>query len=126
MRPATAPRLFPIMKRFICGFGALGLVGCFLPLMVGLSWFDMRHFDQGWTVWAVLAAFAVPAAVGASRSEGERATALVGVTCFGYLGYKFGTGVLDLVVHASLGGIMMGVAIIGGLASSLLALSARR
>jgi hypothetical protein len=51
---------------------------------------------------------------------------LVGTACFGYLAYKFGTGVFDLVVHASLGGILMGVAVVGGLASSLLALSGSR
>ncbi|HEY5950119.1 MAG TPA: hypothetical protein VIV40_31705 [Kofleriaceae bacterium] len=114
------------MKRSILAFGLLGLVGCFLPLVAGLSWFEIRHFDQGWTVWAVLAAFAIPTFVGASSSETDRTAALVGTACFGYLAYKFGTGVFDLVVHASLGGIMMGVAVVGGLASSLLALSGSR
>jgi hypothetical protein len=114
------------MKRIIFAFGVLGLVGCFLPLMIGMSWFDMRHFDQGFAVWVVVAAFALPAYVGAARGEGERVAALVGTGCFGYLAYKFGTGVFDLVVHASIGGIMMGVAIVGGLASSLLALSVAR
>ena len=111
------------MKRLIFGFGLLGLIGCFLPLVVGISWFEMRHFDEGWTVWLVLAAYALPAYVGASRSEGDRTAAIVATACFGFLAYKFGTGVFDLVLHASLGGIMMGVALIGGLASSLLALS---
>lgn len=114
------------MKRFILAFGALGLVGCFLPLIAGLSWFDIRHLDAGWTVWLVLAAFALPAYVGASRSENEAAAALVGTASFGYLAFKFGTGVFDLVFHASIGGIMMGVAVIGGLAASLLALSVAR
>lgn len=112
------------MKRLILAFGVLGLVGCFLPLVPGLSWFDMRHLDQGWTVWLVVAAFALPAYVGATRSESDRTAAIVALSCFGYLGYKFGTGVFDLVFHASIGGIMMGVALVGGLASSLLALSA--
>ncbi|HEY5922791.1 MAG TPA: hypothetical protein VIV11_14030 [Kofleriaceae bacterium] len=112
------------MKRLILTFGLLGLIGCFLPLVVGISWFEMRHFDQGWTVWLVLAAFGLAAYVGGSRSEGDRTAAMVATGCFGYLAYKFGTGVFDLIGHASIGGIMMGVAVIGGLASSLLALSA--
>lgn len=112
------------MKRLILTFGILGLVGCFLPLVAGVSWFDMRHFDQGWTVWLVVAAFALPTYLGAARNESDRTTAIAATACFGYLAYKFGTGVLDLVFHASIGGIMMGVALVGGLASSLLALSA--
>jgi hypothetical protein len=112
------------MKRSILAFGLLGLVGCFLPLVAGISWFEMRHFDQGWTVWVVTAAFAVAAAVGASRGESDRVAALVGTGCFGYLAYKFGTGVFDLVLHGSIGGIMMGLAVIGGLATSLLVLGA--
>ena len=114
------------MKRTISLFGILGLVGCFLPLIAGLSWFDVRHLDAGWTVYMVLAAFALPAYVGAAKSENEAAAALVGTASFGYLAYKFGTGVFDLVVHASIGGMMMGVAVIGGLATSLLALAAAK
>ena len=114
------------MKRSIFGFALLGLVGCFLPLMAGASWFDMRHFDAGWTVWLVVAAFALPAFIGASRDESDRTAAIVGAACFGYLIYKFRTGVFDLVVHASIGGIMMGVAVIGGFACSLLVLSLAR
>jgi hypothetical protein len=113
------------MKRVILFFGVLGLVGCFLPLVLGMSLFDMRHFDgNGWHVWLVLAAYAVPAYAGAARSESDRVAAAVGTLSFGYLAFKFGTGVFDLLFHASIGGIMMGVALIGGLTSSLLALLA--
>src|SRR5262245_38624718 len=112
-----------MMKRSILTFALIGLVGCFLPLIPGVSWFDMRHFDAGWTVWLVLAAFAIPAFIAASVDESDRVTAIVATACFGYLIYKFRTGVVDLVVHGSLGGIMMGVAIVGGLASALLVLS---
>jgi hypothetical protein len=114
------------MKRSIFAFGLLGLLGCFLPLTAGISWLDLRHFDQGWTVWLVVAAFAIPTCVAASRSETDKAAALVGLAGFGYLVYKFRTGVFDLVVHGSIGGIMMGVAIVAGFASSLLVLAAAR
>jgi hypothetical protein len=114
------------MKRIVSFFGVLGLLGCFLPLVPGVSWFDIRHLDPGWTVYLVFAAFALPAYVGAVKGETDTAAAVVGTASFGYLAYKFGTGVFDLVFHASIGGIMMGVAVIGGLATSLLALAASR
>ena len=123
---ASPPAALSSVKRIIFFFGLVGLIGCFLPLAFGVSLFEMRHFDPGWTVWLVLAAYAVPTIVGASKDEGERAAAIVGTAGFGYLAFKFGTGVFDLVLHASIGGIMMGVAVIGGLASSLLALAASR
>lgn len=112
------------MKRIMFVFALLGLVGCFLPLIPGLSFFELRHIDQGWTVWAVLGAFALPAFVGGIQGEADRSAMLASVGCFGYLAYKFGTGTFDLVFHASLGGILMGIAVIGGLASSVLALAA--
>lgn len=112
------------MKRFLLAFGALGLVGCFLPLVLGLSWFEMRHMDTGWTVWLVMAAFAVPTFIGASKGELDRSDAIAATAAFGYLGYKFNTDTLDLLFHASIGGIMMGVALICGLCASVLALLA--
>jgi hypothetical protein len=126
VRPAAGPRLVLVMKRSIFAFGLLGLIGCFLPLTLGVSLFEMRSFDPGWSVWLVIAAYAVPTLVGGSRSESERVAAIAGTVSFGYLAYKFGTGVFDLVVHGSIGGIMMGIAVVGGLASSLLALSSKK
>jgi hypothetical protein len=114
------------MKRSIFAFGLLGLVGCFLPLIAGVSWFDMRHFDDSWTVWFVLAAFALPTYAGIARGEGDRAAAIVGLASFGYTFFEFRTGTLDLITHGSIGGIMMGVAVIGGFVCSLLVLGATR
>jgi hypothetical protein len=108
------------VKRFVLGFGLLGLIGCFLPLAIGVSLFDLRHFEHGWHVWLVLASFAVPAYVGATESD--KTAGVVGSVAFGYLAYKFGTGVFDLVFHASIGGLMIGVAVILGLATSVMAL----
>jgi hypothetical protein len=108
------------VKRFILGFGLLGLLGCFLPLTLGVSLFDLRHFEHGWHVWLVIASFAVPAYVGAT--EPDKTAGVVGSVAFGYLAYKFGTGVFDLLFHASIGGIMIGVAVIAGLVSSVTAL----
>jgi hypothetical protein len=110
------------VKRIILAFGVLGLVGCFLPLALGVSFFDLRHFEHGWHVWLVLAAFTLPTFVGATESD--KSAAIAGTVSFGYLAYKFGTGLWDLVFHASIGGIMIGVAVIAGLAASLLTLAA--
>ena len=111
------------MKRFIFAFGLVGLIGCFLPLALGLSLFEMRHFEGGWRVWLVLTAFALPTFVGYSKSEGDGAAAVVGTFSFGFLLYKFGAhDIWNLVFHAPLGGILMGVATLLGLATSLLAL----
>jgi hypothetical protein len=114
------------MKRSIFAFGLLGLLGCFLPLVAGVSWFDMRQFDDSWTVWLVLAAYALPTYVGVAGGESDRAAAIVGAASFGYLAFELRTGTLDLITHGSIGGIMMGVAVIGGFACSLLVLAATR
>jgi hypothetical protein len=86
----------------------------------------MRHFDAGWTVWLVMAAFAVPAFIGSTDGELDRADAIAATVSFGYLAYKFNVDTFDLLFHASIGGIMMGVALICGLCVSGLALLASK
>lgn len=111
------------MKRSIFAFALLGVLGCFLPFALGMSWFDLRHLDDGWTVWLVLAAYSVPLF---TAGETDRTAGIVGTACFGYVALEVNTDVLDLFFHASIGGIMMGVAMIGGLVCSLRALAAKR
>ena len=53
------------MQAWIQLFAAVGLVGCFLPLVSGISWWEMRH--MGWVVYAVVAAFSVPLIVRDAR-----------------------------------------------------------
>ncbi len=105
------------MKRLIAVFGLVGLVGCFLPLAVGVSLIDFRHFEA-WPIYLILAGFVVPtvAALGDKLTPMRCLAALIG---FGYVAVKFNTGIWDLVVHADIGGKMMGVAAIGGLLASL-------
>lgn len=113
------------MKRPLLIVGLLGLVGCFLPFFLGVSWFEMRHFDEGWTVWLVMLAFAIPAFIGASSDDIGKPEALVTAGCFAYLAYKFNIDVFSLLFHASIGGILMGVAMLAGFAlSALLVLGA--
>jgi hypothetical protein len=113
------------MKRVIFLFGLIGLVGCFLPLGFGMSFFELRHFAD-WTVYLMLAAYALPTIVGASKSESDGAAAMVGLASFGYLAYKVRTDVFDLLFHSSIGGIFMAVGLIGGLAASLIAVGASK
>lgn len=113
------------MKRTISVLAIVGLIGCFLPLQLGISLFDLRAADGGWRVWLVLAAFGLPAYAGAT-AKADILAGLAGLVGFGYLALKFGTDTLKLLTHASSGGILMGVAIIGGLCASVAALATRR
>jgi hypothetical protein len=109
------------MKRLIFAFGLLGLVGCLLPLGGGVSLFDLRVFD--WHVWLVIVAFALPTYVGLSKTEGDVAAAVVGTASFGYLFYRFFGHIFDLAFHASIGGFCIAIALVLGLACSLLSLA---
>jgi hypothetical protein len=112
------------IKRALLAVGLLGLVGCFLPLTMGVTWFELRHFDPGWTVWIVMAAFAVPALVGGVGGKLDKSDAIASTVSFGYLAYKFNTDTWDLVFHGSIGGLMMGVSLICGVFVSIAALAA--
>ena len=106
------------MKRYILLFGLIGLVGCFLPLIGGTSITVMRIHTL--RAWLTIIAFAVPVIV-AMRST-TAATVLAGLACFGYLGLRFGTRALDLVLYAGIGGKLIGVAIVGGVIATVGAL----
>jgi hypothetical protein len=108
------------MKRSVAILGLVGLVGCFLPLVDGVSLFDLRHLDP-WPVYFVLAAFAAPMIAGA-RSKMTSLHSIIAVGGFGYVLYKFGTGVVDLIIHAQIGGRMMGIAAVVGFVAALYAL----
>ncbi len=112
------------MKRLLLAVSALGLLGCFLPFVLGVSWFDLRHVDPGMTVWWVIAAFAVPTFIGASSGELDKSDAIAATTAYGYLAYKFNIDAFRMLIHTSLGGIMMAVAMICGLCIALLSLVA--
>jgi hypothetical protein len=105
------------MKKAIALFGLLGLVGCFLPMIAGISMFDFRHAD--WLqVYLLLGAFAAPMIAG--LSDKTAIASVVGTLGFGYILFKFGFDTKDLILDASIGGKMMGVGAIAGFACSLL------
>jgi len=111
------------MKRSVTIFAVIGLVGCFLPFIGGVSFFQFRHLE--WLPIVLLtAAFAVPMIVGLTGSNVGAAVA--GLIGFGYVGFKFGTGLWDLAIHAEIGGKMMAGGAVGGLVASLGALVDRK
>ena len=105
------------MKKAIALFGVLGVVGCFLPLIGGISMFDLRHLEA-LPVYLLLAAFAAPMIAG--LADKTAIASIIGTIGFGYVLYKFGFDTLDLVLEAGIGGKMMAVAAVGGFASSLI------
>jgi hypothetical protein len=110
------------MKRLGLVFGILGLIGCFLPFVLGISFWDLRAADGGWRVYLVLAAFAAPVLA----QQGTKAGALLGLAGFGYVSWRvFGTDVLTILKHGSIGAILMVIGAFGGLISSVSALASR-
>ena len=110
------------MKRLGIVFGVLGILGCFLPFILGISFWDLRDADGGWRVYLVLAAFAAPVLA----SQTTKAGALLGVAGFGYVAWRvFGTDVVTIVTHGSIGAILMAVAAFGGLLASTSAFFSR-
>jgi len=111
------------VKNYILGFAVLGLIGCFLPLVGGgsVSLFDLHHL--AWRTWLIVGAFAAPA-VAAWRAPAAAAT-LVALAAFGYLGLRLGPHAVDLVLHAGIGGKLIGAAVVGGLIATVGALCQR-
>jgi hypothetical protein len=112
------------MKRFVSIFGLIGLVGCFLPLIAGVSFFELRHLE--WMpVILMTAAFAIPMFVGFLGTP--PAAALIGMLGFGYALVKFGFGgTWDLTIHADIGGKLMAIGAMGGMISAIASLADRK
>jgi hypothetical protein len=107
------------MKRSVTIFALIGLVGCFLPFIGGISFFEFRHLE--WLpIILMTGAFVVPMIAGLTGTN--MGAAVAGLIGFGYIGFKFGTGLWDLAIHAEIGGKMMAVGAVGGLICSLGAL----
>jgi hypothetical protein len=111
------------MKKAIAFFGVLGVLGVFLPLVGGISLFDLRHFDWLLT-YSLLAAFAIPMIAG--FAEKSSVAAVLGTVCFGWVLYKFGVNTVTDFFDVSIGGKMMCAAALGGFGSSLLAFAEGR
>lgn len=114
------------MKRALAVFGVLGLVGCFLPVMVGSeSVFDLRSFDVV-RVILMFAAFGFPLLAGLQPGPATVGTALTGLGCFGFVIAKLRLGLWDLLVDGAPGGRMIAIAATAGFLVSLAALATHR
>jgi hypothetical protein len=115
------------MKRLILIFGAMGLVGCFLPMHYDYegpdawSWWQMRHDAPG-TVYAVIAAYAVAILIGLQGRRISRSLAAAAAVAFGAVAYVLWP---PIPMYVLVGWYLMVLGAFGGCASSLAAAFAR-
>lgn len=105
-------------------FGAVGLLGCFLPLAseqgLSMSLWDMHSLAMGQTLM-VLLGFALPLVMGVLALKGsmQRWQAIVSIAGFAFVIFKFRGGFIDLITHGAIGAKLMGIAAIVGLVSAI-------
>jgi hypothetical protein len=102
----------------VCGL--LGLVGCFLPLQKGLSFFDTRYFDAA-SFYIIAAAYAAAMAMGVMGIlQGmQRWMATIAIVAFAVVVLRMRAELIDLL-KAGIGGKLMGVGAIAGLVFAIL------
>lgn len=102
----------------VCGL--VGLVGCFLPMTAGLSFFETRRFDPA-HVYIVAGAFAAAAAMagyGALRGM-QRWMSVIAIIAFSVVILRM-RGEVGTFLQAGIGAKLMGVAALAGLALAIL------
>jgi hypothetical protein len=105
------------MKKTFALFGLIGLVGCFLPMLLGFSLFEARHGNY-LEVMLIMAAFAVPMFLGFADKL-HPAASLIAAGCFGYIVWRFGFDIKTLIIHGEIGGKAIGISALAGLVTSL-------
>lgn len=105
--------------------GAIGLIGCFLPLVsaegLSFSFWDGHSADMAQTMM-VMIGFAVPLVMGIMGLKGMlRWQAIVAIVGFAFVLFKFRGGTIDIITHGAIGGKLMGIGAIAGLVFSILA-----
>ena len=102
----------------VCGL--LGVVGCFLPMVQNISFFDTRAFDAG-HVYITLGGFGAALAMGAlGYSKGmQRWMSVIAIVGFSVVILRMRGEILELM-KAGIGGKLMGVAALAGLALAIL------
>jgi hypothetical protein len=109
------------VKRLILVCGAMGLVGCFLPMHYNYegpetwSLWQLRH-DLPGTVYSVIAAFAVATLIGLKGRRISRSLAATAALAFGVVVYQFWPPVPIFVM---VGWYLMVLGAFGGCASAL-------
>jgi hypothetical protein len=102
----------------VCGL--LGLVGCFLPMIEGISFFDTRVFDAS-NAYIVMAAFVAPIAMGAMgiHKGMQRWMSIVAIVGFSVVVLRMRGEMIDML-KAGIGGKLMAIAAIAGLICAIL------
>ncbi len=102
----------------VCGL--MGVVGCFLPMAPGMSYFETRHFDAG-NAYVVLVGFATALAIGLmGMSRGmQRWMSVVSIAAFAFVVFAVRPGLVEFL-KAGIGTKLIGVAALAGLAIAIL------
>jgi len=102
----------------VCGL--VGLVGCFLPMMAGVSFFDTRAFDAA-NFYIIAGGFAAGAVMGGMGIANgmQRWMSIVAIVAFSVVVLRMRGEVVELL-KAGIGGKLMGVAALAGLALAIL------
>lgn len=108
------------LKFGVVGCGLVGLAGCFLPMMAGISFFDTRHFDAA-NFYIIAAGFASAIAMGAMGiAKGmQRWMSVIAIVGFSVVLLRMRGEVVELL-KAGIGAKLMGVAVLAGLALAIL------
>jgi hypothetical protein len=110
------------VKLGVVAAGLVGVIGAFLPLTNGLSWWARRDGPDGAGVFFVIGAFVVGLGMGAlGIAQGlQRWIALVALIGFTFVILKFRLGFFDLFT-SQVGGQMIGVGAAAGVLLTALA-----
>lgn len=108
------------MKLGVVVCGLLGLVGCFLPMVEGVSFFDTRAFDAS-NAYIVMGGFATAMVMGAlGIAKGmARWISIIAIVGFGVVVLRM-RGELVEMMKAGVGAKLMGIAAMAGLVFAIL------
>lgn len=108
------------MKLGVVVCGVIGLVGCFLPMVSGVSFFDMRAIAPA-HVFVTMGGFATALVMGAlGIAKGmARWISVIAIVGFGVVVLKMRGEVLDML-KAGIGAKLMGIAAYAGLVFAIL------
>jgi hypothetical protein len=108
------------LKFGVVACGLVGLAGCFLPMMAGLSFFDTRRFDAA-NFYIVAGGFATAAAMGGlGIARGmQRWMSIIAIVGFSVILLRMRGEVVELL-KAGVGAKLMGTAALAGVALAIL------
>jgi len=102
----------------VCGL--VGLIGCFLPMTAGLSFYDTRAFDAA-NFYIIAGGYVAAAAMGGlGIAQGmQRWMSIIAIVGFSVVVLRMRGEVVELL-KAGIGAKLMGVAALAGLALAIL------